>query len=171
MVNPEINVTPPEEATGFPLTKEFLELAFDREVENFSVNVGTNPGDNYMSIMHAIEVTFKGETESKHYLIKCYPNNQGRRDFLDQTDVFSKEFFIYQEFLPQLKQLAVDCGAENIVDLSVAPVHGGNIVGQQCKCSKAVLQSQADCILNQKYYSSKQLNSQPTHHGQMKTLF
>ncbi|CAL8110270.1 unnamed protein product [Orchesella dallaii] len=125
---PEINVTPPEEK-GFQLTKEFLELAFDKEVEKFSTNVGTNPGDNYMSIMHGIEVTFKGEKESNHYLIKCYPNNQGRRDFLDQTDVFSKEFFIYQDFLPQLKQLAIERGAENIVDLSVAPVHGGNIVG------------------------------------------
>ncbi|CAL8110271.1 unnamed protein product [Orchesella dallaii] len=126
--NPEINVTPPEEK-GFPLTKEFLELAFDREVEKFSVNVGTNPGDNYMSILHAIKVTFKGEKESNHYLIKCYPNNQGRRDFLDQTNIFSKEFFIYQEFIPQLKQLAIESGAQNIADLSVAPVHGGNIVG------------------------------------------
>ncbi|ODM99563.1 hypothetical protein Ocin01_07130 [Orchesella cincta] len=130
--NPEINVIPPEEP-GFQLTKEFLDMALDREVEKFKTDVGTNPGDNYMSIMHAIEVTFKGEKEPNHYLIKCYPNNQGRRDFLDQTDVFSKELFMYQEFLPQLKTLAAECGAENIVDLSVAPVHAGNIVGKPSK--------------------------------------
>ncbi|CAL8110273.1 unnamed protein product [Orchesella dallaii] len=130
--NPEINVIPPEE-NGFPLTKEFLELAFDREVSTFRTEVGTNPGDNYLSIMHAVEVIFKGEKESQHYLVKCYPNHPERREFIDQTDVFSKEFFMYEEFLPQLKQLAVERGAENIVDLSVAPVQGGNIVGKPSK--------------------------------------
>ncbi|CAL8110275.1 unnamed protein product [Orchesella dallaii] len=130
--NPEINITPPEEI-GFSLTKEFLEKALDKEVEKFSTNIGTNPGDNYMSIMHAIEVTFKGEKKSHHCLIKCYPNHPGRREFLDQIDVFNKEFFMYQDFLPQLKQLAVDSGAEKIVDLSVAPIQGGNIVGQTSK--------------------------------------
>ncbi|ODM99564.1 hypothetical protein Ocin01_07131 [Orchesella cincta] len=135
MGNPEINIVPAEEL-GFQLTKEFLELAFDREVEKFSTNAGTNPGDNYMSVMHAIEVTFKGDKKSSHYLIKCYPNHQGRRDYLDEMDVFSKEFFIYQDFLPQLKELAEERGAENIVDLSVAPVQGGNIVGQPSKFTK-----------------------------------
>ncbi|CAL8110269.1 unnamed protein product [Orchesella dallaii] len=131
----EINVIPPEEL-GFPLTKEFLELAFDREVESFSTNAGTNPGDNYMSVMHSIELTFKGEKEANHYLIKCYPNNQGRRAFLDQTNMFSKEYFMYQEFLPQLKQLAAENGVEDVVNLAVAPVHGGNIVGKQSKFTK-----------------------------------
>ncbi|CAL8110272.1 unnamed protein product [Orchesella dallaii] len=130
--NPEINVIPPEE-NGFSITNEFLELVFDRQVSTFRTDVGTNPGDNYLSIMHAVEVVFKGEPESNHYLIKCYPNHPGRREFIEQMDVFSRELFMYQDFLPELKQLAVEKGAENIVDLSVAPVHGGNIVGNSGK--------------------------------------
>jgi len=165
------NNIPSQEETGFPLTKKFLELAFDREVEKFSVNVGTNPGDNYKSIMHAIELTFKGEKESYHYLIKCYPNNQGRRDFLDQTDIFSKELFMYQEFLPQLKQLAVDCGAENIVDLSLAPFHGGNVAGIQCKYALQSLQSCHSFFTNKLVNFIFSLQQTGSNHGQMKISF
>ncbi|ODM94101.1 hypothetical protein Ocin01_12582 [Orchesella cincta] len=122
------NVATPEES-GFQLTKEFLELALEREVETFSTSMGTNPGDNYMSIMHGIEVTFKGDNKSNYYLLKCYPaNSQGKKEFLD--DLFSKELFMYQKFLPQLKELAAESGAENVVDLSVVPVQAGNLAGQ-----------------------------------------
>lgn len=125
---PEISITPPE-APGFPLTKEFLETAFKKEVETFTATLGTNPGDNYMSIIHAVDVTFKGEKEQSHILIKCYPNHPGRRDFLDQANVFEKELFMYESFLPQLKQLAVESNAVAEVGLQLPPYHGGNVVG------------------------------------------
>lgn len=129
---PGINISPPE-AAGFPLTREFLELAFDKKVDTFEAKLGTNPGDNYMSVIHAVEVFFHGEKEPNNYLIKCYPTHQGRRDFLDQIDIFSRELFMYEDFLVQLKQLVTDRGAEKVAGLSVAPFHGGNVVGQPCK--------------------------------------
>ncbi len=136
---PEISITPPEEP-GFPLTKEFLEITFGREVDSFEVRVGTNPGDNYLSIMHAVDVVFKEEPQEQHYLIKCYPNHPGRRDFLDEINVFEKELFMYDDFLQQIKQLTVDCGVEAEVGLSLAPYHGGNVVGSDVTTCKYVYQ-------------------------------
>ncbi|ODM94100.1 hypothetical protein Ocin01_12583 [Orchesella cincta] len=88
----KISRIPPAE-TSFQITKEFLELALDKEVENFSTGTGTNPGEHYLSIMYAIEMTFKGENQSNPYLIKCYPSSSpGPREWLNGG--FTKELFI-----------------------------------------------------------------------------
>lgn len=128
-----------EEAPGFPLTKEFLELTFEKEVDTFTTKLGTNPGDNYLSIIHAVKVHFHGELEPYHYLIKCYPNHPSRREFLDVMDVFAKELFLYADFLPQLKQLVEKNGAENIATFSTAPFFGGNVVATPCQLCKMLI--------------------------------
>lgn len=121
-----------EKSEGFPLTKEFLELAFDKQVDTFKTKLGTNPGDNYLSIIHAVQVTFKGEGNPSHYLIKCYPNHPGRRDFLDETDIFAKELFLYEDLLQQLKELVKENGAENVAMFATAPFFGGSVTVSPC---------------------------------------
>ncbi|ODM88647.1 hypothetical protein Ocin01_18035 [Orchesella cincta] len=105
-VNTKINgISPPE--TSFKITKELLELAFNR---------------------------------------KCYPSSSpGPREFLDGG--FTKELFMYQQFLPKLKKLAAESGAENVVDLSVVPVHAGSVAGQPSKFTNTPWSSESFMLM------------------------
>lgn len=110
------------------INMEFLEKLIGRDISSFSLEAGSNPGDNYLSVMHAVTINFKNEDDPPAYIvIKCIPNHPTRREFTDESNVFRKEFFIYDFWIPTLEKLQVEIGANPKLELAVAPYIGGKV--------------------------------------------
>lgn len=109
------------------INKEFLEDLFGHgRVSSFTLIAGSNPGDNYMSIMHAVEINFTNG-EKSHILIKCLPNQPTHREFVDESNVFKKEFFVYDFWIPKLQKMQEEIGVNPPVELPFAPYVGGKV--------------------------------------------
>jgi hypothetical protein len=88
------------------ITKGFLEKCLGVAVESFKVSAGSDPGDNFMSVMHCVEVLVAGEERPRHLILKSYPSHPSRREFLDNINIFSKEVKVYQVFIPAILEMA-----------------------------------------------------------------
>lgn len=85
-----------------PITKAFLEQILKHQVLDFHTSGGSNPGDNFTSVLISIEVTFPGEKQPLHLLFKTFPNHPTRQKLLEDSNLFLKEHEVYADFLPQL---------------------------------------------------------------------
>lgn len=93
-----------------PITKEFLEEVLGYPVESFTLETGSNPGDNYMSNLFRINVILAKKEQSQgltkeYLLLKCFPNHPARQDFLQKTNIFIKEIDVYTKWIPDLEKL------------------------------------------------------------------
>jgi len=106
------------------ISKEFLENVLGKEVESFCVKHLADTGDNFMSILYNLDVTVVSEdkgdhkdskkTQLLHLFSKCYPNHQGRQDFLNSSGVFWKELDFYKVWVPELLKFAKEVGVKEL---------------------------------------------------------
>ncbi|ODM99554.1 hypothetical protein Ocin01_07129 [Orchesella cincta] len=111
------------------INEEFLQRLLGCKIKSYTCNVGTKPGDNYLSTIYSVKVVLCDDS-LKSILVKCYPENVAKREFLDNTSIFSTEYLIYDQFLPALNQLVDTCGDDkSTFAVNVASFYGGNIIG------------------------------------------
>jgi hypothetical protein len=122
-----------EDESGHSITKEFLETTLKSKVKSFTVQPGSNHGDNYTSILHSIEVHLEDNAaaEPLQLLLKVYPNHPARKKFLDDTNLFLKELLVYQKLVPEIQGLVCKEANGNIgneLKLSLPPLVAGKAV-------------------------------------------
>ncbi|CAG7727460.1 unnamed protein product [Allacma fusca] len=105
----------------------------DSEILKLKVRIGTMPGDNFTSVIYAVEALLKSsvqitvsgqtgdlktgarvsdqvnstdpsQTQVLHLIMKCFPNHPARQDFFRKIDIFRKELDVYRFLLPELIQ-------------------------------------------------------------------
>ena len=106
------------------ITKEFLESALKEPIEKFTVNKGSALGDGYTTLLYAVDVWKIGQDEPIHILIKCFPSNQARQQFLTEYNIFEIEVGMYDVVVPELKNFLKEKNAEDI-RLPFAPFYAG----------------------------------------------
>lgn len=85
-----------------PITKQFLESLLKKPIQDFQVSGGSNPGDNFTSILISIEIRFPDKNEPIHLLYKTFPNHPTRQKLLEDTNLFQKEYQVYSTWIPEL---------------------------------------------------------------------
>ncbi|OXA51219.1 uncharacterized protein LOC110853579 [Folsomia candida] len=94
------------------ITKEFLQNALKMEAKGGSVpeivthfaTLGTQPGDNYMSVIYSVDVDLSDGTK-RYLLIKCYPSHPARQEFTNKMNMFFKECEVYSKWIPALTRI------------------------------------------------------------------
>jgi len=114
--------------TTLTITQDFLQELLQKKVTNFKVTLGSAPGDNYMSVIHAVEINIHGKEAPLHILIKCYPSHPARVEFLDTCNIFGKELIVYDTWIPKLMSMQEEIGNEYKVQLAIPNFLGGNVV-------------------------------------------
>lgn len=121
------------------ITKDFLQHFLKQKVTSFTITSGTNPGDNYLSTIFCVEVNLgdhdknKESAIRKNILIKSYPENLAKREFLDSSSLFTTEYMMYDHFIPVLNDLAIEAKKGSTKHektksgINVAKFYGGNI--------------------------------------------
>ncbi|ODN01236.1 putative tRNA (guanine(10)-N2)-dimethyltransferase [Orchesella cincta] len=110
----EATVMPPEEPPKMEdiVTADVLQDIIkgynkpDMKLVSFDAQPGSNIGDNYMSIMYALEIQLQneksGEKETLHVMLKTIPRNVFRIEMINEMKAFQKEAIIYQQVFPML---------------------------------------------------------------------
>lgn len=107
------------------ITKEFLEGILHRKIAHFKTSEGSNPGDNFTSILISVEVQFADDESPIHLLYKTFPSHPTRQKLLVDTNVFLKEFLVYDSWIPELIQFQRDIGLEKILKPAVPEMVAG----------------------------------------------
>nr|CAD7261293.1 unnamed protein product [Timema shepardi] len=99
-------VSPPEW-----LTAEFLQELIRREdqdpnvtVKLADVNVATNKGDNYLSVIYRVdlECTSRDKTRTSTLIVKCPPLDKLVEKFGEDVGAFKREIFMYRDVIPKM---------------------------------------------------------------------
>ena len=106
------------------ITKEFLENALKVPIDKFTVNQGSSLGEGYTTLLYAVDVWKIGQDEPIHILIKCFPSNPARQQFLQDYKIFEIEVGMYEVLIPELKKFLKEKNAEDI-RLPFAPFYAG----------------------------------------------
>lgn len=124
------------------ITKEFIQFHTKDKVLAVSIKDGTNPGENFMSVLYSVEVQVenkgdKGESEPRHHLLlKCYPSHPSRQKHLNKKNLFFQEVSFYNGITKDLIQFQselVGLPRESIISLSLPPFLGGKAVDYHSK--------------------------------------
>lgn len=93
------------------LTRELVQkfLGDNEELDTFSVESATKPGDNFLSIIYCVKVTPKGGEPRSMILKSAIP-----MDELEPFKCFPKETQMYQEYIPQFEKIWFDKTGEVI---------------------------------------------------------
>ncbi|CAL8069689.1 unnamed protein product [Orchesella dallaii] len=117
--------------------RELLENITGCKVLSHIVEDGSKPGDNYMSILYSVsaEVIPAGgsdsDKETRHYLLKCYPNHPARQGYLNKSNIFHNELSFYTIWAKELADFqtrVVGLPKENVVLPAFPPCIGGKAV-------------------------------------------
>lgn len=112
-----------------PLTKEFLEKILKRKVASFKCEEGSNPGDNFLSILFSLEIRLVEENEPLHLLFKTFPHHPTRQKLLNDTNIFLKEYLVYDVWIPELIKFQKDVvGNPTILRPAVPTLVAGNAI-------------------------------------------
>lgn len=112
------------------ITKDFLEQQLQLEVESFHVSSGTKPGDNFMSVLYSISVK-TGQGDMRHYMLKCYPSDPSRQQFLNKTNHFYSEVAFYTILVKDLIQFQTDVlsiSKDQVIFPNIPEYHAGKAV-------------------------------------------
>lgn len=101
------------------LTSEFIQKILVKDhgmtdIDSYTVESATNPGDNYLSVIYRLTVKTKsGEVLS--FIVKTLTDSSDSREFINLIQAFPKETVMYEEVLPQLEKLWKDFSGETIL--------------------------------------------------------
>lgn len=82
---------------------------------SYSVNPDTKPGDNYMSIMYAVEILLingNNDPEKLDVMLKTMPKNALRVKEINDMTAFVKEVNMYTQVIPEMIKFQEDKGLE-----------------------------------------------------------
>jgi hypothetical protein len=76
------------------------------ELIDFSAKLGTQIGDNYMSIMYSVEINLKhrktGDAQTIHVMLKTMPRNAMRQQMINESGAFVKDVNMYKQVFPEM---------------------------------------------------------------------
>ncbi|CAL8096635.1 unnamed protein product [Orchesella dallaii] len=111
------------------ITKEFLEKLLKRKIVDFKVNEGSNPGDNFLAILISLEIHLVDQTEPLYLLYKTFPQHPIRQKLLEDTNLFLKEFLVYDAWFPEIVQFQNDIiGLDLVMKPAVPPMVSGGAI-------------------------------------------
>jgi len=120
------------------ITLDFLSsvLGEENEIISYKVTRGSKPGDNFMSVLYAIQVHLKSKNnddqinnKTLHLLFKCLPSHPGRQEFNAKSNFFYRELQVYQSFLPELMRFQrEDLKLPKLYELSFTTALAGKAV-------------------------------------------
>lgn len=87
----------------------------DAIVVSYSVKPGTKPGDNYMSVMYAVEILLKNGSnnpENIDVMLKTMPKNPLRIREINEMAAFVKEANMYTQLFPGMVKFQEGKGLE-----------------------------------------------------------
>ncbi|ALC45502.1 CG6834, partial [Drosophila busckii] len=79
-----------------------------QDIKNFRVAKATEAGDNYSSVLLAVDMDFKstsGQSTAGAYMLKIAPSDEASNKLLDMMLTFKKELTMYNEVIPELQKL------------------------------------------------------------------
>ncbi|CAG7786220.1 unnamed protein product, partial [Allacma fusca] len=115
------------EDTG--LSKEFLENALGYRIEKFEVKAGSNLGDGYTCALFGVDVWKVAEPENPiSIVVKCYPVNESRQEFLETGNIFKIELGMYDTVIPALTKFQEILPEKERVPLPFAPMIFGQYI-------------------------------------------
>jgi hypothetical protein len=85
---------------------------------NFSVKAGSSNGDNYLGVMHSIAAELEdaaGNGTKKHLILKASSENEARKEFGENLQVFHKEAAFYKNFIPELLNFQTGKSKEKLI--------------------------------------------------------
>ncbi|CAG7725729.1 unnamed protein product [Allacma fusca] len=103
------------------MNAKYLSKILKTPVEKVTVTFGSNPGDNYMCVIYGLEAEL-ASGEKKNLVIKAYPNQPARQQMLEMSNIFLKEFVVYDFWIPAFKKIQ---GSQGSIKLSVPPYLDG----------------------------------------------
>jgi hypothetical protein len=104
------------------VTKEIVEEIIkshnpNLELVDYSARLGSEVGDNYMSIMYAVDINAKskatGSEESFHIMLKTLPRNNFRQQMINEMKAFEKEGKMYNEVFQDFITFQKEKGLED----------------------------------------------------------
>lgn len=108
---------PPDEVCTPPiLAKMVTAYNPDCELVSSSAKFATKPGDNYMSILYAVQIQLKnkvtGDAEEMNVMFKTIPRDPIRQVMLQESASFIKDINFYHKLIPAFKKFQLDAGIE-----------------------------------------------------------
>ncbi|CAG7835049.1 unnamed protein product [Allacma fusca] len=89
----------------------------DLDLLDFSARLGSQLGDNYMSIMYAVDINAKSRTtgiaEVFHIMLKTLPRNNFRQQMINEMKAFEKESKMYGEVFEDFIAFQKEKGLED----------------------------------------------------------
>ncbi|CAG7835786.1 unnamed protein product [Allacma fusca] len=98
-------------------------------IERFEVKAGSNLGDGYTCAMLSVEVWKQSDPNHPFgIVVKCYPVNQTRQDFLETANIFQVELGMYDTVIPALNKFQEILPERERVPLPFAPMIFGKFL-------------------------------------------
>lgn len=109
---------PPEEPPKMEeiVTPEVLQAVVagykpDVKIVKFEARPGSKIGDNYMSIMYAVDIDLEDKEknmETLQIMLKTIPRNAMRAEMINEMKAFQKEALVYLEIFPVLDRTQLE---------------------------------------------------------------
>ena len=109
------------------ITPQFLSQKLSKPVEKVNISMGSNHGDNYMCVIYGIEAEFSSG-EKRNLVLKACPTHQARQQMIQLTNIFAKEYFVYDYWFSEFAKLQEDAGKPNAFPLAVPQYIAGAAV-------------------------------------------
>jgi len=87
------------------ITTEFLEQLIGTPIKSFHLSSGWNCAEHFSSTLQSVEIIRGQDLEPMHIILKSIPIDASRRELVAKYHFFSKEFLIYEEWIPALKNM------------------------------------------------------------------
>lgn len=95
--------------------KEILKNNLCKSLENYQLifSAGSSKGDNYMGVIHRVQVIEKATSENKlNLIVKLPPQSLARRNEMSTNDLFKREADFYDNVFPMYKKFQEDKGVD-----------------------------------------------------------
>lgn len=108
-------------------TPDFIGSLLGTKVNKVSISMGSNHGDNYMCVLYGIEADLS-DGEKRHLVVKTFPCLVARQQMLQMTNMFAKEYYVYDHWFTWFSELQEDLGKPNAFPLAVPKYIAGAAV-------------------------------------------
>lgn len=123
----QLPVPPLEEVLPKPILNSILDglhCQKGSEPSSIKLSLATKPGDNYSSILYAVELEFEAGNGPKHdnIMLKTIPKqNEMQKEFIFENESFKKEAIVYQQVFQTLTKFQKERGLPDHLIYSAWP--------------------------------------------------
>ncbi|CAG7718807.1 unnamed protein product [Allacma fusca] len=119
------------------LGKEYLENALGYSVDKFELTAGSNLGDGYTCALLRVDVwkVYDEPGDPISIIVKCYPLNESRQEFLESWNIFKVELGMYERVIPALTKFLEILPESERMPLPFAPMIFGQYIKPEDRLS------------------------------------